>query len=279
MKVKKTKRAKTTLVLYHGMVEKGCPEIPDESVDVAVFSPPYKVQDGYTPKLMRCLGELLQRIMKVGGRVYLNFGQLKEGIDRPLRAQRLLLHGAKKHGDGPNIRPDQTIIWAKSFFFDGKTHGHVQPINIKSNLLNYDFEFIFTYVKGKAPAYQTNRLGIGVPFADKSNLHREGRGDRGDIRCAGDLWFIPYETVQNSSEKGHRHEFPVEVARRCIIHSGVPSGSTVFDPFMGGGSTAVAGRICGMSIIGNDADKFALQKIQKRWDALETKKVEMSSTP
>lgn len=278
--MKKLKKTKATLTLLHGMVEDGCPQIADESVDVAVFSPPYKTQDGYTPRLMRRLGALLQRVMKPGGRVYLNFGQLKEGLCRPLHAQRLLLRAAVKRAEETGGIPfveHQTIIWAKSFFFEGKTRGHVQPINEKSDILNYDYEFIFTYVKHKKGkgAYKTDRLGIGVPYTHKGNLTRDNRGKNGDIRCAGDLWFIPYETVQSSEEKGHRHEFPVEVARRCIVHSGIPPGSTVFDPFMGGGSTALAGRLCKMNIIGNDADKFALKKIQRRWDAREIQKIEL----
>jgi hypothetical protein len=39
-----------------------------------------------------------------------------------------------------------------------------------------------------------------------------------DRRCAGNVWFIPYETVQFKTEKfDHPAGFPVGLPLRCLI--------------------------------------------------------------
>jgi len=38
-----------------------------------------------------------------------------------------------------------------------------------------------------------------VPFKDKSNIARRGHAQ--DLRCRGDTWFIPYETIRSKAQK------------------------------------------------------------------------------
>ncbi len=44
--------------------------------DVAVFSPPYKTSDGYTPQLMKNVGVVLRRVMMKDSWAFMVFGQL-----------------------------------------------------------------------------------------------------------------------------------------------------------------------------------------------------------
>lgn len=81
-----------------------------------------------------------------------------------------------------------------------------------------------------------------------------------------DCWHIPYETTGSTVKKAHRHEFPQELARRLIVVSGIPAGSTVFDPFAGGGTSLFAARECGMNAIGNDINQNAIDLLQQSWD-------------
>ena len=60
-----------------------------------------------------------------------------------------------------------------------------------------------------------DRLAIGVPFKDKSNIAR--RGHAKDLRCRGNTWFIPYDTVQSKAAKFHHPStFPLALPRWCI---------------------------------------------------------------
>src|SRR6185437_9118017 len=97
-----------------------------------------------------------------------------------------------------------------------------------------------------------DRLAIGVPFKDKSNIARRGHAQ--DKRCAGNVWYIPYETVKSKAQKFNRPAgFPVELPERCIRLTGRDKG-VVLDPFLGTGTTLVAAERLGWEGIGIDID-------------------------
>lgn len=225
-----------------------------ESVDVVVTSPPYKQKDGYSELLMACLSILLRNALKEGGRAFVNFGQLKEDFLRPSTVQTSLSN---------SLSPGQTIAWIKSIAVDGRQMGHYQPINSK-RILNYCWEPIFTFFKKPEPIF--DRLALGVPYADKSNLARGTRGKNGDLHCAGDAWFVPYKTTGAKNKKRHAYEFPEEIVRRCLLLSGVKPGATVLDPFCGSGTTAVVAKSLGLNCIVIDCVEGNLKATQARWE-------------
>ncbi len=100
--------------------------------------------------------------------------------------------------------------------------------------------------KGEMP--ELDRLSIGVPYKDISNAKRFNNGL--NLRCAGNVWYINYETIQSKNEKLHPDRFPVELPLRCIKLSGIKKGSVVCDPFMGSASTAIAAKMLGMNYLG-----------------------------
>lgn len=269
------KKDKTWLKAYVGDVRDGCKKVADDSVDVVFCSPPYKKLDGLTYDLMLHMGRVFGRVLKPGGRAFVNFGQLNEDFDAPFTLRDLVLAG-----DG-NLRAQQTVIWVKSHASGGwdntcpqeacghtwtepvKQRGHYQPIK-SAHVMNYCYEYVFQFSK-QDPSLPLDKLSIGVPFTDKSNMKRGTRGQNGDLHDAGDVWVIPYATTGAHSKKTHKYQFPLELARRAIAVSGVPKGSVVFDPFMGGGTTAVVARLLGMNAISYDIDRSALKKAVKLW--------------
>lgn len=264
---------------YVGNTADGCPEIEDESVDLSVTSPPYFKRDGYTDDLMRKLGGVYARTLKPGARAYVIFGQIKEKLDRPMDVQRAILEGS-----GGALEAAQTIIWVKSIAVGGWTEqcpdescknkwrtevvsrGHFQPIN-SPHLLNYCWEYVLGFVKkpGKV-AHPLDRKNpdVGVAYADKSNEKRWKSAVA--LHCPGDVWFLPYETTGKTTKKMHRHEFPLELGKRLVAVSGVPEGSLVFDPFIGGGTTAYAANSYGMNACGYDLSDAAIKALQRDWN-------------
>lgn len=254
------------------------PELLDSpSIDVAVFSPPYFRRDGYDSELMRDVGIMLGRSLKPGARAFMVFGPTKEGLSRPWEAANLILDAGKPYG----IECAQTIIWVKSIAIDGVTRGHFQPIN-STNLVNYCHEPVFQFVKDEddlplencyEPVFQftqgdgapLDRLSIGVPYQDKTNLKRCDRGKNGDVHCRGDVWFIPYETTGHSKKKSHRHAFPEKLAEMCIKLSGVKPGGTVLDMFCGSGTTAVASKKLGLNFVGVECDPDTAKTASEAW--------------
>lgn len=259
------------------------------SVDVIVTSPPYKKKDGWTPELMRQLGVLAGNILKPGGRMFLNVGQLREDLARPFRSRAMV---EKASG----LKAGQTIAWIKSMAIPSwrevvlellkdipvlmepvrkalagpgrvMQRGHYQPLNT-NKVLNYAWEPIFTFYKPPEPDF--DRLAIGVAFADKTNLKRGDRGKHGDLHCAGDTWFLPYKTTGAKKKKAtagskHAYEFPEALVERCLKVAGLEPGAVVCDPFVGSGSTPVVAKRLGFSCYGVDMDAEILSVTRDRW--------------
>ena len=97
-----------------------------------------------------------------------------------------------------------------------------------------------------------DRLSIGVPYKDKSNI---GRFTDIDLKCGGNVWYINYETIQSTEQKLHNDRFRIELPERCIKLSGIKEESWVLDPFSGSGTTGVACQMLGMNYFGFEIDK------------------------
>ena len=85
----------------------------------------------------------------------------------------------------------------------------------------------------KSGDVELDRLAIGVEYQDKSNVSRWA-GARGDRRCRGNTWFVPYKTIQRrDTERPHPATFPVTIPDMCVRLHGVKRARRVLDPFMG----------------------------------------------
>src|SRR4029453_545190 len=68
-----------------------------------------------------------------------------------------------------------------------------------------------------------------------------------DLRCRGNTWFIPYETIQSrEKERPHPASFPPQLPAWCIKLHGAAKVRRILDPFLGIGNSAVAARRCGV---------------------------------
>jgi len=225
--------------------------MPACSVDVVVTSPPYNIgiaYQTYHDRLPR--DEFLQWVQKVAA-----------SLARVMRSDASLFLNLGATGTDPWIAMDAAaefrkhftlqnqIVWVKSISIGSETSGHFKPITSK-RFLNNNHETIFHFTKGGTT--EIDRLAIGVPFKDKSNISRWGH--QRDRRCAGNTWFIPYETVRSRRQKfDHPAGYPVELAQRCILlHGG--QDAIVFDPFLGAGTTLVAAKKLGRRGVGIEID-------------------------
>lgn len=216
-------------------------QMPYESVDLVVTSPPYKTKDGYSVHLMHNVCKEIYRVLKPNCLFYLNFGHLVEDKYRPFEALTEAL------GHGFNLV--DTIVWVKTQY---------SPITGDRRLNNLT-EFVFQLSKGED--YHLDRLAIGVPYKDKSNV---GRYSDVDLHCGGNVWYMGYNTITKSSQKLHPDRFPLELPEKCIKLSKLPEGAVILDPFMGSGTTALAAKNLGYHYIGFEKDPHYVEVARER---------------
>jgi site-specific DNA-methyltransferase (adenine-specific) len=139
--------------------------------------------------------------------------------------------------------------------------GHYKPIN-SPRFVNDCHEYIFHLTH--SGAVPLDRLAVGVPYRDKSNVSRWKSGGH-DGHCRGNTWFIPYETIQRRDrDRPHPASFPPALPERCIRVHGVNRTHLVVDPFMGLGSTAVACSRLGVPCAGFEIDEDYISAAQER---------------
>ncbi len=227
------------------------PTLDDASVDIVVTSPPYNIGLAYNSyedsrgeasylDWMVSVATELRRVLRPDGSFFLNVSGSPRAPWLPFELVVRLrsLFVLQNH-----------ITWIKSVSIGAATSGHFKPVSSR-RFLHQAHEPIFHFTR--AGDVTLDRLAIGVPYQDKSNITR--RGHPADLRCRGNTWFIPYDTVQSRTEKfNHPGTFPVDLPRWCIRLHG-RENALVLDPFMGTGTTMVAAAREGARGIGIDID-------------------------
>ena len=110
-----------------------------------------------------------------------------------------------------------------------------------------------------------------IIFAVKGKSTRDfGGGER-------DVWQIKNSAAASTVNRLHPSQKPAELMARMILNSSV-EGSTVLDPFMGSGTTAIAALNLNRNFIGYEIDERYFETAQKRInDALALKQQELFS--
>ena len=169
----------------------------------------------------------------------------------------------------PHLSLQNVIHWIKSIAIDkdaaggraGLTGdlavGHYKPIN-SDRFLHDCQEFVFHFSPGGHTPL--DRLAVGVKYQDASNVSRwQGAGQ--GLRCRGNAWFIPYETIQSRDrDRPHPATFPPKLPEYCVRLHGVSRSRLLLDPFLGLGSTAVAAARLGIGFVGIEIDEHYLKE-------------------
>jgi site-specific DNA-methyltransferase (adenine-specific) len=237
--------------IYRGDCLKVMSKMEHRSIDVVVTSPPYNLNISYNTyqddlterhyiKWMMDVSSQISRVMKEDGSFFLNVS----GSNSQPWAPFILITELRKMFVLQNH-----ITWIKSITTNMDSTGHFKPVS-GERFLHHNHEHIFHLtLRGDV---KLDRLSIGIPFKDKTNIGRWGHSR--DVRCRGNTWFIPYKTVKSRAQKyNHPGTFPVALPLWCINLHG-RRNSTVLDPFAGTGTTLVAAHDAGASGIGVEMD-------------------------
>ena len=160
-----------------------------------------------------------------------------------------------------SIAIEKSLAGARVGLTDDLAVGHYKPINSR-RFLHDCHEFIFHFSPSGATPIE--RQAIGVKYQDQSNVGRWRTAASG-VRCRGNTWFIPYQTIQNrEKDRPHPATFPPRLPEMCLRLHGLDRLQTVADPFLGLGSTAVACAQLGISFVGIEMDAGYLKDAIER---------------
>jgi site-specific DNA-methyltransferase (adenine-specific) len=250
-------------------------QMEPQSVDVIVTSPPYNLGIAYgqyedslsAAEYLKWTGEWIAaaaRTLRSDGSLFLNVGAKPSDPWTALD----VAQAAR-----PHLRLQNLIHWVKSIAIDrasagaaaGLTRdlavGHYKPIN-SGRFLNDCHEFIFHFTPHGSTTL--DRLALGVPYQDQSNIARWQAAADG-LRCRGNTWFIPYETIQRRDrDRPHPATFPSKLPEQCLRLHGLKRIQLAMDPFTGLGSTAVACARLGVDFVGSDIDAEYLAEAASR---------------
>ena len=245
------------------------------SVDVVITSPPYNLgvryrsyddrrpRADYLAWVDRWVVEVA-RILKPRGSFFLNVGSKPTAPWAALDVAQAVR---------PHLHLQNTLHWVKSIAIDRDAFGtrsdpghslavgHYKPIN-SDRFVNDCHEFVFHFSpEGQTPL---DRLALGVAYQDESNAARWRTGG-GGLRCRGNTWFLPYETIQSRDEdRPHPATFPVRLPEFCLRLHGLSRIGRVVDPFLGLGATSVACARLGLPFDGIELDPSYLAEAVER---------------
>jgi site-specific DNA-methyltransferase (adenine-specific) len=139
--------------------------------------------------------------------------------------------------------------------------GHYKPL-VSDRFLHGAQEYVFHF--SRRGDVRLDRLAIGVPYQDKSNVRRWRRAGT-DRRCRGNTWFLPYSTIRTRArDRPHPAAFPPELPEWCLRLHGLDRVRLALDPFVGIGASAVAAVRCGVDFAGFDLDREYLRVAAQR---------------
>ena len=251
----------------------GC--LAEHSVDVIVTSPPYNLGIKYSKyddsiprdeylEWTRSWLTAARRALSSRGSLFLNVAGMPTDPWGPFE----VLFAARGIFELQNV-----IHWVKSIHIpqesvgkygilqDDLTVGHYKPIN-SPRFLNDCHEYVFHLTKdGQVPV---DRLALGVPYQDKSNVARWQKSGAG-LHCRGNTWFVPYQTIKSrDKQRPHPASYPAELADMCIRLHGTDKCDLVLDPFLGIGTTAVAAVWNGADCVGFEIDEGYMAEACRR---------------
>jgi len=73
-----------------------------------------------------------------------------------------------------------------------------------------------------------------------------------------------FSRLQTVGKASHPNEKPIELMAWCMDQAGIPRGATVFDPYMGSGTTGVACVLTGRHFVGCEIDPVHFATAQRR---------------
>jgi adenine-specific DNA-methyltransferase len=225
--------------------------IPDNSVSLAITSPPYCMGKEYEPgnkiedfiaahKVV--LPDIL-RVVRPGGSICWQVGYHVDNNNvTPL--DYLIFDAMRQLPEPPILRNRIAWTFGHGFHCERRFSGRHETVLWFTKGDNYTFNLDAVRVPQKYPGKTANK------GPSKGLLSGNPLGKNPD-----DVWDIPNVKANHVEKLDHPCQFPVALARRLIAALTDP-GDIVLDPYAGVASSGVAALLDGRRFIGSELDEY-----------------------
>ncbi len=232
-------------ILFNGDCLDFLRQVPDESVQLVVTSPPYNIGKTYEERMElseyvrqqaavieQCVGKL-----KSTGSICWQVGNyVHDGAIVPLD---VILYGIFAD---LGLKMRNRIVWH---------YGHGLHATKR---FSGRYEVVMWFTKGGDYTFNLDDVRVPQKYPQKRYFRGPKKGQlsghpRG--KNPADVWEIPNVKANHVEKTIHPCQFPVELVERLVLAL-TDKGDWVYDPFVGVGSTAVAALIHGRRVMGSE---------------------------
>lgn len=238
--------------------------IPDNSVDIIVTSPPYNINISYgnhTKKgkiisskgkkykdkleeeqyqlMLNNVFQECKRVLKKNGSIWINIKNrlIKGEINPPFWLMNYF----------QDMHLQNLLIW--NFDWGGSTNKRFAP----------RYEFVFWYINNPKD-FTFNIEDVKIPALN----YRPDRY-KSQLKNPSDVWRIPMVSGNFEERTNHPAQYPEALINRIIL-AGSNVGDVVLDPFMGSGTTAVVAKKLNRKYLGYELEEEYIQIANQRLD-------------
>lgn len=250
MKIYKHYNENSWMTLFNGDCINLLKEIPSNSIDLVVTSPPYCMKKAYeNPQddmqtfqdQHRKMFDQLYRIVKSGGSICWQIGyHVSKGSVVPLDYLIYEIFTEKNQDLVEPLILRNRIIW---------TFGH--GLN-STQRFSGRHETILWFTKGENYKFNLDSIRIPQKYPGKRYYKGEHKGELSGNplgKNPSDVWDIPNVKANHVEKTAHPCQFPAAIPLR-LIRALTDVDGTVLDPFMGSGTSAVAALLANRKFIG-----------------------------
>jgi len=237
-------------------------QLPDESMQLVVTSPPYNIGkeyekrtslEVYVEKQVACISEAI-RLLKPNGSICWQVGNhINDGEVFPLDI--ILYDIFKKAG----LKLRNRIVWQ----FGHGLHCQKRFSGRHETILWFtkSDEYVFNLDPVRVPSKYPNKRHFKGPKKGELSGNPLGKNPE-------DVWDIPNVKSNHVEKTDHPCQFPVGLIERLVL-SLSNEGDNVLDPYMGVGSSMVAALMHDRNAYGCDLDRGYVKIARERIKALE----------
>lgn len=236
-------------------------EMPDESVDLIVSSPPYNLGKEYESrtelgiyidKQAEVLAECT-RVLKKTGSIFWQVGSYSDkGMIVPLDIKFFPIL------ENLGLIPVNRIIWVRQ-------HG----LHAKRKF-SCRHETVLWFAKSKEYYFNLDPVRVPQKWQNKKKYSGDGKGELScnpDGKNPSDIWLFRNVKHNHEEQTIHPCQFPEDMVARMIL-STCPEEGVVFDPYMGTGTVAVVAQDNNRHFLGAELDKRYYEVAKRRLSRL-----------